>query len=59
VAAILTDVSTTVDSKTADIDVHLKQIVINLFIAEGENLICVYEHFLRMYGKAALYVCIV
>ena len=33
--------------------------MIDFFIAEGEQLICMYECFLRRYGDATLYVCIV
>ena len=52
VTTVLTDGSTTVDSKTIEIGVHLKQAVIDFFIAEGEKLIFVYERFLRIYGDA-------
>ena len=36
---------------------HLPQAVIDFFIAEGEQLSCVYECFLRRYGDVILYVC--
>lgn len=45
--------------RTAEIYVHLRQAVIDFFIAEGEQLICIYECFLRRYGDATVYVCIV
>ena len=33
---------------------HSRQAVIGFFTAEGEQLICVYECFLRRYGDAAV-----
>jgi len=45
--------------RTAEIGVHLRQAVMEFFFAEGEQLICVCECFLRRYGDATLYVYIV
>lgn len=51
----MTDSSIAVDSKMAEIDMHLKRLVVTEFlVGEGEKPACIHRYLLSVYGEATV-----